>query len=293
MSDPAPLPDKSTDTAGAGSAAAAAAAMSGASAPAGLDRVHGVSSPNEDHAPSSRDTSATLGSSTPTHSPTPLSTPLPTPLPTHPPLPTPTNPHPPLPRPHALLVIDCWQSQSYWALQGWGAPVSLSSGVLLCPHYWVPAFGMCCEGLPDPPPPQDWQWAGPWEQDPSPQFGTPDAEGWHYGPNFPALAESLRQHRGGGAQSTYLVRRRRWLRILHCGAPIAAQMRHRGRALQRIKRGVEGRVRGAAGLIGELTYTYTLILILYYYYFNVLLLLYYYYYYYSTTITLILILLLL
>ena len=45
---------------------------------------------------------------------------------------------------HIISVVDVWQSQSYWPLNGWGAP-SLGS----TPHFWVPSMQVASDTLPE------------------------------------------------------------------------------------------------------------------------------------------------
>jgi hypothetical protein len=54
---------------------------------------------------------------------------------------------------HIISVVDVWQSQSYWPINGWGAPTKQLGGAT--PHYWVPSLQVMSDILPEnlsPPP---------------------------------------------------------------------------------------------------------------------------------------------
>jgi hypothetical protein len=47
---------------------------------------------------------------------------------------------------YIVAVVDAWQSQSYWPLNGWGAPNKQLGSTL---HFWIPALQVGADALPD------------------------------------------------------------------------------------------------------------------------------------------------
>ena len=45
-----------------------------------------------------------------------------------------------------IAIVEVWQSQSYWPLNGWGAPNKQLGST---PHFYVPVLQVSADILPD------------------------------------------------------------------------------------------------------------------------------------------------
>ena len=47
---------------------------------------------------------------------------------------------------YVIAIVDVWQSQSYWPINGWGAPTKQLGST---PHFWIPALQVGSDTLPE------------------------------------------------------------------------------------------------------------------------------------------------
>jgi hypothetical protein len=47
---------------------------------------------------------------------------------------------------HIISVVDAWQCQSYWPINGWGAPNKQLGST---PHFWIPSMQIASDNLPE------------------------------------------------------------------------------------------------------------------------------------------------
>jgi len=121
------------------------------------------------------------------------------------------------------ITMELWENQNYWPMQGgWKRPLGIS-------QYQVHLTNQTLQSNEFPsefPLPSEWKWSDDdeWSIDKSRSFGTPDIDGWVYGPTFDRIAQNIISANASGVPTPLcLCRKRRWSRTMFSTSSIILQ----------------------------------------------------------------------
>lgn len=113
------------------------------------------------------------------------------------------------------VTMELWENQNFWPIKGWHRPLGVSQFQV---HFSEKSLQS--NEFPTIPLPSEWKWSNEeWTIDKSRSYGTPDAEGWVYGPTFDRIAQNVLSTTASGVPSSIcLCRKRRWNRTMVCSS---------------------------------------------------------------------------
>lgn len=113
-----------------------------------------------------------------------------------------------------MVTMELWENQNFWPIKGWRCPLGISQFQV---HFTDKTLNST--NFPNIPLPSEWKWSNEWSVDKSRNFGSPDSDGWVYGPTFDRISQNVISLTATGtASSLCLCRKRRWSRSMICSS---------------------------------------------------------------------------